>query len=192
MQLIPPKAPRLPMSTPEYERGFFDQFAGSLRRYFNELDAALQQLLLGFNTYGTFYSTTMQTNPVPGTPNPVTFAVAALDTFGVAMDSGSRITAARSGVYKLEFTVQLDAVDAKFWARKSGVNIDFSTAPAAPGTVSRSFVVTLVQGEYFELVWASADVAAKLAPSSAAPPVPATPSALVTVTYLCPGSVGAT
>lgn len=45
LQLIPPKAPNLPLGTQEYSRIYQDQFANVLRLYFNQLDNVLQQLI---------------------------------------------------------------------------------------------------------------------------------------------------
>lgn len=45
LQLIPPKAPNLPLGTAEYSRNYQDQFANVLRLYFNQLDNVLRQLI---------------------------------------------------------------------------------------------------------------------------------------------------
>jgi hypothetical protein len=45
LELIPPKAPNLPLGTVEYSRVYQDQFANVLRLYFNQLDNVLRQLI---------------------------------------------------------------------------------------------------------------------------------------------------
>ena len=66
--------------------------------------------------YGTFYDTSIQTNPIADTArsvmlNEVTNGVNGVIASGVSVVSGSRITLANAGVYNLEFSIQIDKSD---------------------------------------------------------------------------------
>jgi hypothetical protein len=52
LELIPSKAPNLPIPTTEYERAYFDEFTKQLRLYFNTLDNNIASLLS--NTGGSY------------------------------------------------------------------------------------------------------------------------------------------
>jgi hypothetical protein len=43
--LIPPRAPNLPLATPEYGRAYQDQYSNALRLYFNQVDNTNAALL---------------------------------------------------------------------------------------------------------------------------------------------------
>ena len=199
-QLTPPRAPNLPLPPVEYAKLQQDQLNNALRLYFNQLDATFQQMLLGFNHYGTFYDTTTQTAAVINTAYPVTFNTTA-EVFGVSLGATdtSRVYANRAGVYNFQFSAQLDhtgggKVDFYFWFRKNGVDIpDSATKVVVAGpndeiVAAWNYLITMQSGDYFQLVWSANDTAARLLAAAAVAPVPAIPSVILTVTYVYPNA----
>ena len=120
-------------------RSYHEYVNNQLRLYFAQLDAALQQILLGFNHYGTFYDTTTQANPVSNVAMPVTFNTTA-EAHGVYVDptTPSRVYVVRDGVYNFQFSAQLDHtsggnVNFYIWFRKNGVDIPTSASKMVLG-----------------------------------------------------------
>jgi len=82
-ELIPPKAPNLPIPTTEYERAYFDEFTKQLRLYFNTLDNGIASLLS--NTGGAYLKFpngafhqdgyTTLTNAIPNSSSTATIVV---------------------------------------------------------------------------------------------------------------------
>jgi hypothetical protein len=200
-QLLPPRGPNLPLPPMEYNRHQQEQFSNALRLYFNQLDTAFQQLLLGFNHYGTFFDTTTQSPAVVNTAYPVTFNSAA-EAFGVERGTDtSRIYVNRAGVYNFQISAQLDhvgggAVDFYFWFRKNGTDIPNTAfkvvvaGPQAEIVFAANYLLTLRAGDYFQLVWSADSTDARLLAAAAAAPVPAIPSVILTVTYVYPNDAG--
>lgn len=199
-QLQPPRAPNLPLAPTQYAKAQQDQLANALRLYFNQVDASFQQVLLGFNNYGTFYDTTTQSPGGVNTAAPVTFNTTA-EAFGITLSATdtSRLTVSKAGVYNFQFSAQLDhiaggAVSFYFWFRKNGVDIPFSATkivvdgPNAETAAAWNYLVTMASGDYFQLVWSSNSLDARLLATPVAPPVPAIPSVIMTVTYVYPNA----
>lgn len=199
-QLLNPVAPRLASAPALYNAQYQDYFNNQLRLYFSQLDGALQQVLLGFNHYATFYDTTNQLNPVINVARPVTFNSTA-EAHGIYVDPTvtSRIYVVRDGVYNFQFSAQLDHdgggnVNFYIWFRKNGTDIPASASkmvlagPNDEKIAAWNYLVTMKAGDYFELVWSADDTGAFLAYFAAAAPVPAIPSVIMTVTYVYPNS----
>lgn len=196
-QLTPPKAPSLPLATEEYERDRQNDFSNVLRLYFNQLDNAFRQLLLGFNNFGSFYSTVTQTNPVANAANLVTFDTTAR-AYGISIDPTvtSRIRVTKNGVYNFEFAAQLDHAGGGkslfyIWVLVNGVAAPYSALKIRIGTQEETsttwnHLTELRSGDYVEFGWSSSDTVAVLLAQAAAPPVPAVPSVTLSVTYVYP------
>jgi hypothetical protein len=200
--LLPLANPRLPTAPVEYDRTFVDQQSNTLRLYFNQINNALQQLLLGFNSYGQFYNTTTLTNPVANTVNLATLNTT-LSSYGVEVDTvvTSRINLAQGGVYTVTYSVQADItaganVNIDFWVRKNGV--DVAGTSSRIGVVSatdkrvatRMAMVAADPGDYIQIAWASASTSAQLAAFAASAPYPLVPCISVSVQYTCPDAYG--
>ena len=201
LDFINPVAPNLPLATPEYDRQFQDQFENILRLYFNQLDNAFGSLLgptggkyLKF-PYGAFHDTTTQTAAATGTAYTVTFNATDLSN-GVTVGSPtSRIVVANAGVYNFQFSLQLDkssgaAGHTFIWARVNGSDIANSASEVAvQGTVAEliaawNFVLQMDANDYFELMWSVDDTNIQIKAVTAAAPVPAIPSAILTATFV--------
>ena len=197
-QINPPGELRLPNAPTEYDRQYGDQLVNQLRLYSGRLNNALQQLLLGFNNYATFYDTTTRTNPTANAENLVPFNATA-EAYGITVEGSppTQITVSKGGVYNFQFSAQLDhtgggAVSFYFWFKVNGTAIENTgtkivvDGPNAESVAAWNYLVTLKAGDYFELAWSADSTAAVILAAAAAPPVPAIPSTIMTVTYVCP------
>ena len=143
--------------------------------------------------YGTFYDTTTQTAAAINTAYPVTFNTADL-SFGVRIGSpASRIYVDSEGIYNFQFSMQLDKTSGGvgifyLWARINGVDQANSATQIriqgnnAESVAAWNFVYKMAAGDYFELVWSVDTVDITIQSFAAAPPVPAIPSVLLSVT----------
>jgi hypothetical protein len=200
-----PVAPNLPLATPEYDRQFQDQFENILRLYFNQLDNAFGSLLgptggkyLKF-PYGAFSSGVDQT-AIANTATLMT-----LDTTDFSNDvsiSSSKITVANSGIYNLQFSVQLENADNApqdtfIWLKQNGVDIVGSTGkvgmPARKGVgdpfhsiFGWNYFVSMTAGQYIEIYWSTtnANVSIQYYPASGSPTKPATQSVVATMSFV--------
>ena len=148
-----------------------------------------------FADYGMFYDTTTQTAAVANTAYAVTFNT---DSFVRGVRRGSptsRILVSRPGIYNVAFSLQLDKTSGGlapmyFWGRKNGTNIaqsGFHTHLQGNNNevvFSGNLFVDLGADDYFELMWSTADTTAQLTAYAAAAPVPAIPSAILTVSQV--------
>jgi len=150
-------------------------------------------------TWGSFYSNVTQTNPTPNTAMAMTLN----NTFSannISIASGSRITIAKTGVYNIQFSAQLEKTDAgtdyvSIWLNKNGnlvaaTNTEVKlTGGGDKQVASWNFVEEVtVANTYYQVMWSSADANAQIRyqGTQSSPARPATPSVIVTVT-----SVGA-
>lgn len=143
--------------------------------------------------YGTFYDTTTQVAAAINTATLITFNTTDL-SFGVYRGATtSRIYVDEPGVYNFQFSIQLDNTSggnhlAYIWCRINGVDVANSASQVRlKGTdgelvAAWNFVLSMNDGDYFELVYSVSDVAVQLIAQAAAAPVPAIPSVILTVT----------
>lgn len=229
MALVGFKAPALPLPSPQYDVRQQNELNRSLRLYFNRLDSLAPNeaqsyqasefiggsftggnvnasSITGFGRglefpYGSFYDTTDQ---IAGSTT-VAYAIT-LNTTSIAsavrVTNSSRISVDISGIYNLQFSVQLvndtnASQDIDIWFRKNGTNIPNSnsrfglSARKSPGdfyhtVAALNFFIDLNAGEYVELMWRTTNVDTYIehyaAPSS--PTRPAIPSVIVTMSWV--------
>lgn len=201
-QIPVPPPPNLPLAPDAFNRQYQEQLNKDFRLYFNRLTSVLRQLLLGFNNYGTFYDTQTRTNPVANAENLVPFDTTA-EAYGVTIEGTppTKFVVSKPGVYNFQFSAQLDhtgggAVSFYFWFKINGSTIPYTgtkvvvDGPNAETAAAWNYLVTLNAGDYFELAWSASDTTAVILAAAAAPPVPAIPSTIMTVTYVCPNDIG--
>ena len=121
-------------------------------------------------------------------------------------DLPSKIQVAQDGVYDLQFSAQLvnatnDTQTVSIWFRKNGVDIansnsEFGLKPrkstGAPSQTiaSMNFFVDMAKDDYVEMMWRVSDSGVSLehfdavAASGTTPAIPATPSIILTVTFI--------
>jgi hypothetical protein len=197
----PVVAPRLPSAPVEYNAQYQEQFMNILRLYFNQLDN-LTGTLIGDNggrflrlPYGSFSDSTTQTAAATGTAYAVTFNTTEYSN-GVAVSTPtSRILITDPGYYNFQFSLQLDKSSGAtghtyIWPRINGTNVPRSASEvaiqgaAAENIAAWNFVLEMQAGQYFELMWSVDDTNVQIKAVAAAAPVPAIPSAILTVTFV--------
>ena len=153
-----------------------------------------------FNTatgsYGSFYDTTTQINPVANIPRSMSFNETAI-TNGVSL-SGSvnpfntYIKTENAGVYNLQFSAQLDKTDSgtdsvDIWIRKNGIDlVDTATVVTLTGNNDKSvaawnWFVQSAANDYYQIIWSSADTNMRLLAEASSSIHPGIPSVIATV-----------
>lgn len=152
--------------------------------------------------YGSFSDTTDQTIAAIYTPQAVTFNTTDIAN-GFSVVSNSRITAAVSGLYDMQFSLQLESNSASskqvyIWLRQNGTDIPNSLGEITivgsnvTEVPAWNFLVSMAAADYIELMWAAdstnvfvshhaAEVGAN---GTAAFARPATPSVVLTMTQV--------
>jgi len=149
--------------------------------------------------FGAFQDSTDQTTTA-NTATVVTINTTDLSN-GVTVESGSQITVKEGGVYNLQFSIQYINTDSQdhdvsLWFRLNGTNIANSntelTIPSRHGSVDGrqvaawNFVLALAAGDYVQLYWSTDNAAVSIQqiPAQTVPTRPATPSVILTVTFV--------
>ena len=146
--------------------------------------------------YAQYQDDISQTAAVINTGYPIKFRT--LDySNGVSVVSDSRITIANTGIYNLQFSVQLknsstQEYDATIWLRKNGLDVagssGFVSVASRHGGVdghvisSWNYLLDAIGGDYYELVWSVSNTAVTLHYYPGALPPPSAASAIFTVT----------
>jgi hypothetical protein len=146
--------------------------------------------------YAMYQDVLTQTVATINTGYPIKFRTLDLSN-GVTVVSDSRITFANTGVYNLQFSVQLENSDNQehdvtIWLRKNGVDFPgssgFVAVVAKHGGInghvlpSWNYLLDVVGGEYYELVWSATSTQITMPFIAAGNPPPSTASAIFTVT----------
>jgi hypothetical protein len=206
-QLDIPAIPSLGTSGAVYSQNVQNQNNGLLRLFFTKIVNSIQSVIgpMGGkflnNPYGAFQDSTNQTAANTTTAYPVTFNTTDFSN-GVTMASGSRITVADSGIWNLQFSIQLknttnDGQDVDIWFRKNGTNIANSNsrfhlvARKGSGDPSHiiaalNFFVEMNESDYIEIMWRTENtgVSIEAFATSSSPTRPAVPSAIATMTFV--------
>jgi hypothetical protein len=206
-QLEVPSIPSLGFAPEGYERRYFAENNGALNGYFRRLISVLGALFgpqggKFINTpHGAFHSSIDQVAANTTTAYPVYFGTTDISN-GVTVASDSRLTVAVDGIWNVQFSLQIknvsnDGQDFDIWFRKNGTDIDESnsrfhisarksTGDASHIIASLNFLVSLVAGDYVEVVGCvtSTDVSLEAFPAGTSPTRPAIPSAIATLTFV--------
>jgi hypothetical protein len=194
-------APRLPSAPTEYNPQYQEQFMSILRLYFNQLDSLLGVVVGGNGgrfiqfPYGAFHDTTTQTAAATGTAYAVTFNSTDLSNDVAIGTPTSKITVTNAGIYNFQFSLQLDKASGStghtyIWARVDGTNIPNSASEvsvqgtSAENIAAWNFVLPMQAGQYFQLMWSVDDTNIQIKAVTAAAPVPAIPSVILTTTFV--------
>lgn len=149
--------------------------------------------------YGSFSDTTVQTVASTGTAYPIKFNTSDI-THGVSVvNDGSgnptKITAASAGLYMVSVSNQYTSSnsaqkDIQTWLRHNGTDVANSNSYvtlAANGSntvFATTYLISLLAGDYIQIMWASSDTAVSLNRIAATGYSPASPSTIVTVTQI--------
>ena len=141
--------------------------------------------------YGNFFDTTTQTIVGVNTHQPVRLNTTDLSN-QVSIANSSHIVVANSGVYNIQFSLQIDKTQGSqahvyIWLKKNGVDVPNSASEVSvQGTLSETiaawnFVVASNANDYYELMWSATDSHIRLKAVGASAVVPAIPSVIVSV-----------
>jgi hypothetical protein len=134
-----------------------------------------------FNTatgsYGSFYDTTTQTNPVANIPRSMSLNTTDI-TNGVSISGSTNpfntyIKTQNAGVYNIQFSAQLDKTDSGadeivIWLRKNGIDLtDTATSVTLTGNNAKNvaawnWFVNSAANDYYQIIWQSADTDVRL------------------------------
>ena len=206
-QLEVPSIPSLGFAPEGYERRYFAENNSALNGYFRKLISVLGALFgprggKFLNTpHGAFHDSTDQAAASTTAATVVTFNTTDISN-GVTLSNSSRLNVADSGVFNIQFSIQLknttnDGHDVDIWFRKNGTNIDNSNSRfhipqrKSAGDPSHmiaalNFFIELDAGDYVEIVYKVGDVAVTLGhfAASSTPTRPAVPSVIATVSFV--------
>jgi len=206
-QLEVPSIPSLGFAPEAYERRYFGEINGALNGYFRSLISTLGALF-GVRggkflnaPHGAFHDSTDQVAASTTVATAVIFDTTDISN-GVTLSNSSRLNVADSGVFNIQFSIQLkntinDGQDVDVWFRKNGTNIDNSNSrfhiPARKSTgdpshiiAALNFFVSLNSGDYVEIMYKVDNVGVTIEhfAASASPTRPAVPSAIATVSFV--------
>jgi hypothetical protein len=206
-QLEVPSIPSLGFAPEAYEKRYFAENNGALNGYFRKLISTLGALFgprggKFLNTpHGAFHDSTDQAAASTTVATAVTFNTTDISN-GVTLSNSSRLNVADSGVFNIQFSIQLknttnDSHDVDIWFRKNGTNVDNSNSRFHPlarkstGDPSHmiaalNFFIELDAGDYVEIVYKVDNVNVTLEhfAASTSPTRPAVPSAIVTMSFV--------
>lgn len=206
-QLEVPSIPSLGFAPEAYEKRYFAENNGALNGYFRKLISVLGALFgprggKFLNTpHGAFHDSTDQVAASTTAATAVTFNTTDISN-GVTLSNSSRLNVADSGVFNIQFSIQLknttnDSHDVDIWFRKNGTNVDNSNSryhpPARKSTgdpshmiAALNFFIELDAGDYVEIVYKVDNVNVTLEHFAAgsSPTRPAVPSAIATVSFV--------
>jgi hypothetical protein len=206
-QLEVPSIPSLGFAPEAYEKRYFAENNSALNGYFRKLISTLGALFgprggKFLNTpHGAFHDSTDQAAASTTVATAVTFNTTDISN-GVTLSNSSRLNVADSGVFNIQFSIQLknttnDSHDVDIWFRKNGTNVDNSNSryhpPARKSTgdpshmiAALNFFIELDAGDYVEIVYKVDNVNVTLEhfAASSTPTRPAVPSVIATVSFV--------
>jgi len=155
--------------------------------------------------YGAFQDSTDQTAANTTTAYAVTFNTTDYSN-GVYVSNSSRLNVRNYGIYNIQFSFQLkntsnDGQDVDIWFRKNGTDVAGSNSkfylPARKSTgdpshliAAMNYVLEMNANDYVEVMWRVSDTGVSLEqyPTDTSPTRPATPSTIITMSYLAPSA----
>jgi hypothetical protein len=206
-QLQTPPIPKLGTSGESYSAVLQNQNNSVLNTFFIRLVNAINSAF-GIrggkylnNPYGAFQDSTDQTAANTTTAYAVTFNTTDFSN-GVTIASNSRITVAETGIWNLQFSIQLTnttnaSQDVDIWFKVNGTNVAnsnsrFGFAPRKgvgdPYHIiaALNYFVSLNATDYIEIMWRPTDTGVSIEQYAAgtSPTRPAVPSAIVTMSFV--------
>jgi hypothetical protein len=181
---------RLPIPPFEFEREWGNQLIRAIEQNFDSAFANIDNSAATTGYYGSFYDTTTQSAAAINTPYAMTLNSTA-ESNQIAVTNNSRITFKNRGTYNIQFSAQLDQTSGAshnifIWFRKNGVDIANSASVVAiQGSTAElvaawNFVITVLGGDYIEIMWAVSNTAVQIVAAPATAFCPAIPSVIAT------------
>lgn len=155
--------------------------------------------------YGAFQDATDQSVANTTTAYAITYDTTDYSN-GVYLSNSSRINVRSYGIYNFQFSIQFknttnDGQDVDIWFRKNGTDIANSNSkfhvPARKSTGDPSYLIgalnffaELQANDYVQLMWRASDVGVTIEHlgTQTTPDRPATPSVILTATYVAPAA----
>lgn len=148
----------------------------------------------GFGAYGSWYSDVDQINTLNGvlamTVNQTDFANDVL----IDGITNSKITFVKAGKYNIQFSAQLyhrsgggSGKHVDIWFAKNGIDIPFSNTRLDVDTntpyqvAAWNYFVNAAAGDYYQIMWTTANASIVIEHGDAGTPHPETPSVIITV-----------
>ena len=206
-QLETPPIPKLGSSGDVYSSSLQNQNNSFLNTFFIKLINVINSVL-GIrggkflnNPYGAFQDSTDQVAANTTTAYAITFNTTDFSN-GVTIASNSRITVAETGLWNLQFSIQFTnttnaSQDVDVWFKVNGTNVAnsnsrFGFAPRKGAgdpyhtIAALNYFVSLNATDYVEIMWRPTDVGVSIEQYAAgtSPTRPATPSAIVTMSFV--------
>ena len=202
------KAPNLPVAPVVYDSRAADMYSNILRLYFNTIDNITSAILgvVGMTSFSAPYGSFIDTSTVVAVANvSTTVLLNGVNTNSSQVYIGtptSRIYITNAGVYNYQYSLQITNSDAQIhtitvWIRQNGVDVVSSGSevnlPVKRGSVNSAtilavnYLIPVQAGDYIELMYVADDAAVSLAtiPASVVAPIhPASPAAIITVTFV--------
>jgi hypothetical protein len=155
--------------------------------------------------YGAFQDSTDQTAANTTTAYAVTFNTTDYSN-GVYVSNSSRLNVRNYGIYNIQFSFQFkntsnDGQDVDIWFRKNGTDVAGSNSkfylPARKSTgdpshliAAMNYVLEMNANDYVQVMWRVSNTGVSLEqyPTDTSPTRPATPSTIITLSYLAPSA----
>jgi hypothetical protein len=181
---------RLPIPPFEFEREWGNQLIRAIDQNFDASFANIENAAAVTGYYGSFYDTTTQSAAAINTPYAMTLNSTA-ESNQIAVTNNSRITFKNRGTYNIQFSAQLDQTSGAshnifIWFRKNGIDIaNSASVVAVQGSTAElvaawNFVITVLGGDYIEIMWAVSNTAVQIVAAPATAFCPAIPSVIAT------------
>ena len=201
-QLIPPKAPNLPLSPATPDRVYMDQLTNAQRLYYNRIDNVLLNVLgRSGGQYidcpnGLFFDLGTYSPALANTGYPLEFNQTYLGN-AVSVVDGTKITVEIGGVYNFQYSSAVTSTNSSLktvwvWIARNGTPVGYSTNAytiSGSGTstiISWQFNIDLGVGEYIELYWGADDTNVSIATTAPTAPHPGIPANVVAVNFIAP------
>ena len=155
--------------------------------------------------YGAFQDSTDQTAANTTTAYAVTFNTTDYSN-GIYLSNSSRLNVRNYGIYNIQFSFQFknttnDSQDIDIWFSKNGTNVDNSNSrfalPARKSSGDPSHLIAAMNyflemnaNDYVEVMWRVSNTGVSLEqyPTDTNPTRPATPSTIITMSYVAPSA----
>ena len=154
--------------------------------------------------YGAWQDSTTQSAASTTVAYPITYDTVDYEN-GIVLQSNSQLKVTYSGLYNIQFSLQLSSLDAAtqdvdVWFRVNGTDVPksnsmFGLAPRKNSSdpyhiiAAMNYYVQLNANDYVEIMWRASNTAItiKANGTQTSPTRPATPSAIVTMNYISNG-----
>jgi hypothetical protein len=155
--------------------------------------------------YGAFQDSTDQTAANTTTAYAVTFNTTDYSN-GIYISDSSKLNVRNYGIYNIQFSFQFkntsnDGQDVDIWFRKNGTDVASSNSkfylPARKSTgdpshliAAMNYVLEMNANDYVQVMWRVSNTGVSLEhyPTDTSPTRPATPSTIITMSYVAPSA----